>query len=66
MFASCYSLKNIDGIKDQNVSNGLYFGGVFNSCKFQNLDTIKNWNISNGKFFGDMFGRCASLLNLND
>ena len=60
------SLKNMDGLKNWDISNGELFVSMFSDCSsLQNVDSLKNWNVSNRKNFGALFSCCTSLQNVD-
>ena len=66
LFMNCFSLSNINALKDWNVSNGIYFNYMFYNCySLKNINSLSNWNVSNGKEFDYMFNNCSSLNNIN-
>lgn len=67
VFAYCYNLEKITGIKNWNFqttsSNGLAY--MFNGCySLKELD-VSNWNVSTITSFYNMFNGCRSLKHLN-
>ena len=66
MFYDCISLKNIEGLKYLDVSNGKNFSGMFHCCNsLIDIKPLKNWNVSNGYNFSRMFFGCKSLSDIN-
>ena len=56
MFYNCISLKNIEGLKYLDVSNGNNFSSMFYGCSsLSNIKGLENWNVSNGNNFSEMF-----------
>ena len=65
MFYNCISLKNIEGLKYLDVSNGNNFSGMFYSCSsLSDIKPLEKWNVSNGNNFSNMFFGCKSLTDL--
>ena len=65
MFYNCISLKNIEGLKYLEVSNGNNFSYMFYKCKsLSDIKGLENWNVSNGNNFSYMFGLCDSLSDI--
>ena len=66
LFKNCFSLSNINSLKDWNVSNGNNFDSMFSNCySLNSIDALRNWNVSNGYKFGLMFYNCYSLNNID-
>ena len=62
MFHNCSSLKNLDGLKNWDVSNGVCFFMMFYGCSsLESISALENWNISKGKNFEKMFEKCPNL-----
>ena len=65
MFYDCISLKNIEGLKYLDASDGNNFSGMFNGCEsLQDIKGLENWNVSNGNDFSGMFNGCISLKDI--
>lgn len=65
MFYGCYSLKQIKGIENWDVSNVKDMHGMFYHC--ENLDQLDltNWDVSNVEYMSWMFARCNNLDRLD-
>ena len=64
MFASCYSLTNLD-VSNWNLSKMENMNGVFSECNsLTNLDVSK-WDTSNVTNMHGMFSGCSSLISLD-
>jgi len=65
MFFDCISLKNIEGLKNLDVSKGNDFSYIFFGCiSLTDIKGLENWNVSNGNNFSNMFSFCKSLSDI--
>ena len=65
MFYDCISLKNIEGLKYLDVSNGNNFSSMFFGCKsLSDIKPLENWDVSNVNNFSSMFFGCNSLSDI--
>ena len=65
MFFKCDSLKNIDGLKNFDVSEAKDFSHMFQSCSsLSDIISLENWDVSSGTNFQSMFCGCASLKDI--
>ena len=59
-------LKDINPLKNWNVSNGTNFSGMFIGCSLLNdIKPLENWNVSYGTNFKGMFSACSLLKDIN-
>ena len=65
MFANCYSLEKITGIKnwDFRLTNSL--GSMFSACRSLKELDVSGWNVSTVTSFASMFANCWSLKELD-
>jgi surface protein len=62
MFRGCVSLKNINGLRDLNMSNIKTAWVMFRSCsQLETVNGAANWDVSNLEEAPGMFADCESL-----
>ena len=59
MFYGCYSLTNIDSLRNWDVGNCIDFSGMFERClALKNVDALKEWDVRKGENFWNLFNNC--------
>lgn len=65
VFACMYSLKDISALEFWDVSEIMYFDGLFEDCcRLESLKGLEKWDVRNAITFDNMFLRCESLKDI--
>ena len=65
VFANCYSLERITGIKDWDFRFTNSLGSMFSACRSLREVDVSGWNVSYATNLSSMFANCYSLKSLD-